>query len=688
MTAREQVARLARVLAAVRATRTGLWALAAGMLAFAVLRLLAAFGVVVPRPGMVAAVLVTAVAAGAVAYWRGGAAASPTRAALWVEEQVPGLDYALVTAADPRFAATAPFLAPRLRDIPWERLSRAAAVRALAPPLVVLLAASALLLVTPRGHTAAPAARAPGAGGSTATTPPAASPLARLRATVQPPAYTGLPATTLDDPASVAAVVASRVELRGAGEGSVAAELGGRAVAVTRDGRAWRLSLAMPHAPGALRLTSGGAERLVVLEPRADSAPVVTLARTVVDTVVRAPTGGIPLAGEATDDFGLASAAWEWIASSGEGENFTFRSGTLGGAALDGRRRAEPRATLSLDALELKPGDFVHVRLVARDRNTVSGPGVGVSETRTIRVARVGEYDSLAVEGAPPPEVDKSALSQRMLLLLTERLEERRPRLARATVVSESQAIARDQTALRKRVGELIYTRLGEGVDGEHSHFAGDGHEHGVEGKLDPADLLAQASKATGGGEPTMLDFEGDETPVVAVNQPLLEAYNHMWDASRELEVGAPGRAIAPMRRALVALQKAREAERIYLRGRPPAVVVDVARARLQGKDSAGVVSGRTPREDIDAAAAARARRLDRALLLLDAQPAAAVDSLLLLRVDALAEAPALAGALGDAIERLRGGRDATDALRRARRLADGEPHTAPGLPAWSGGGW
>jgi len=509
--------------------------------------------------------------------------------------------------------------------------------------------------------------------------------VARLRATVHPPAYTGLPATTLDDPASVAAVVASRVELRGAGEGSVAAELGGRAVAVTREGRAWQLSLAMPPAPGALRLTSGDAERLVVLEPRADSAPVVTLARTVVDTVVRAPTGTIPLAGGVADDFGLASAAWEWIASSGEGENFTFRSGTVGAAQLGGRRRAELRANLSLDALELKPGDFVHVRLVARDRNTVSGPGVGVSETRTIRVARTGEYDSLAVEGAPPPEVDKSALSQRMLLLLTERLEARRPRLSRETVVRESQAIARDQTALRKRVGELIYTRLGEGVDGEHSHFAGDGHEHGVEGKLDPADLLAQASKATGGGEPTMLDFEGDETPVVAVNQPLLEAYNHMWDASRELEVGAPGRAIPPMRRALVALQKAREAERIYLRGRPPAVVVDVARARLQGKDSAGVVSGRTPREDIDAAAAARARRLDRALLLLDAQPAAAVDSLLLLRVDALADAPALAGALGDAIEGLRGGRDATDALRRARRLADGEPRTAPGLPAWSG---
>ena len=48
--------------------------------------------------------------------------------ALWVEERVPGLDYALVTAADARFATTAPLLAPHLRDIPWDRLARSAAL--------------------------------------------------------------------------------------------------------------------------------------------------------------------------------------------------------------------------------------------------------------------------------------------------------------------------------------------------------------------------------------------------------------------------------------------------------------------------------------------------------------------------------------------------------------------------------
>jgi hypothetical protein len=67
---------------------------------------------------------------------------------------------------------------------------------------------------------------------------------------------------------------------------------------------------------------------------------------------------------------------------------------------------------------------------------------------------------------------------------------------------------------------------------------------------------------------------------VLAVNKPLLEAYNHMWDAGRALEIAEPRQALAPMRKAIAALQRARAAERIYLRGRPPTVVVDLNKVR------------------------------------------------------------------------------------------------------------
>jgi hypothetical protein len=357
---------------------------------------------------------------------------------------------------------------------------------------------------------------------------------------------------------------------------------------------------------------------------------------------------------------------------------------------------------------------MVHLRAVARDGNNVSGPGAGASETRVLRVARAGEYDSIAVEGAPPPEADKSLISQRMLIMLTEALEKRRPTLSHETLVSESRQIARDQTRLRKRVGDIIFQRLGNKPTGEEGRepddaLSSDSVARAVDSvrrdsvrraaaragrapreiaAADSADsaraaLLRAASAATGSGD-KILDFEGDETPVVAINRPLLEAYNAMWEASRELDQGETGRALPPMRRALAAIQRARQAERIYLRGKAPVVVVDLARVRLTGKEH-GAASNRLPRAPTDPAAARRAARLAAAIELASRSPAAAIDSIVLLRVESLDASPQLAAALADALTAMRSGRDATTSLARARRIADGSVRGAGGIGAWSG---
>jgi hypothetical protein len=437
-----------------------------------------------------------------------------------------------------------------------------------------------------------------------------------------------------------------------------------------------------------LRLHDGARQRLFVLEPRADSLPAVVLTVPARDTVLRVPDGTLAVGATATDDLGLASAAFEYIVSSGEGESFTFRSGRVGAVSPGGARRQALRAALVLDSLALKAGDIVHLRAVARDRNPAAERAMGASETRTLRVARAGEYDSLAVEGAPPPDADKSVLSQRMLLMLTEALEKRRPRIPKATLVAESRRIAVDQARLRRQVSDIVFSRLGGDPSGEHEHFAGDGHGHpdSVSTKaLTPEELLAAASRATGTGQPAALDFAEGESPVVAVNKPLLEAYNHMWDAGRALDVGEPARAIPPMRLALAAIQRARTAERIYLRGRAPAVVVDVAKVRLQGKDTAGVLAPRSARVPLDPTAARRAGRLTRALALASRDAGAAVDSLSLLRVELLGEDAALATALAGAIDALRAGRDPAAAVARARAALAGERVTRDSLGRWSG---
>jgi hypothetical protein len=195
---------------------------------------------------------------------------------------------------------------------------------------------------------------------------------------------------------------------------------------------------------------------------------------------------------------------------------------------------------------------------------------------------------------------------------------------------------------------------------------------------------LAAAEAATNRDMSEALDFHGDETPVVAVNRPLLEAYNAMWDAGRELEVGEPDDALPHMRAALEAIQRARTAERIYLRGRAPAVIVDLARVRLAGKRDGLDPAPLRPRSDPRAPSTRRQARFHAALDRIAEQDPTAADTLALLRLDALADDPALATAIGAAIDALRAGRDATDALVRARRMLAGESAPRRTLPAWS----
>jgi hypothetical protein len=411
--------------------------------------------------------------------------------------------------------------------------------------------------------------------------------------------------------------------------------------------------------------------------------PVVWLEAPARDSVFREATGVLTLGATLQDDLGLADGNFELIISAGGGELYSFRTVRAGERQFEaGERSGTLSASLRLDTLGLKAGDMIHLRAVARDRNNITGPGRGASETRAIRIARADEYDSVSVEALPPTEPEKGVLSQRMILLQTQELVAKLPRLSTAELSRESRIIAVDQTKLRKRVGEVVFMRLGEEDAGEHAHFAGDGHEHGAEGVLDPDAILAAAERAANAGAATLLDTHGDEAPIVALNRPLLEAYNHMWRASTELETANPADAIPWMERAIAALQAARAAERIYLRGRPPRVVVDLARVRLSGKDEAQPAQ-RTPRVAVDPIRAQRLARFDAALSVVQSMPAAAADSMLVIRVTLPPEERSAALALDAAAVALRRGGDVTLPLAAARRALVDEPTRRTPLTPW-----
>ncbi len=683
-------------------------------------------------PGaLLAGAAVAAIAAAGAAVARPWGRWTLPAVALWIEARVPALRYALVTLADagpgaaPLSAPVANALAERVRAARWDDAVRLAGRRALARPAAALAVAGVLWLalarLAPADAVAAVGPLAASGGGRGAVAARAAAdPLARVRATVTPPAYARQATRTLDAPSSVTALVGSTLVVEGEGEpsrvraslvaaptpaGTTVEPAGGAAPLGVRPagpGR-WRVVLALPAGPAGLRLQGPTRDRLIVLDPRPDLPPRVALAAPGRDTVVRAAAGTVALRARVDDDLGLVDGAFEYVVSSGEGENFTFRTGRVGAASFGGARAGSLGASLDLGALALKPGDLVHVRALAHDARPGAPPGA--SETRAIRVARAGEYDSVAVDGAPPPEADTSAFGQRMLLQLTEalvaRAESRRSPLARPAVIDESRRLGGEQARLRRRVGDAVFSRMGNGPGGEESQGGADASER--RGRLSPEELLAEASRATGAGAGAALEGEEAETPVTAVNRPLLEAYNAMWEAGRALEGGVPRGALAPMRRAISALERARQAERLYLRGRPKVVVVDLAKVRGLGHvradtlrpapRGAGVAPLYAP---LDPAARARAATLDRALAALDGGTArgasaggrsAAVDSLAVLRVGALGVAPALAAALGDALDVLARGADASAPLARARRAALGTPApAAPGAGGWAAG--
>ena len=680
------VARRVRAsLGVVAALRAAAWAVAAAlvvMAALAVADLVVALPFALRRADALLGGI-GGVAAAAWALWRTRHARSLRRVALWVEERLP-LHYAFVTGVERELAGVD---APTVAVPGWSSVVRRSGGRALVAPLAAIGGALVVLGLVPagtRGRVAAPrhgdALERRGFGAA-----PARSRLEPLVVRVVAPRYAAIPDSAFDEPSTVRALVGSTmiVEGRGAADGVVALWRAAgdtalaRPLAVGAAGDRWRATLVVGPRAGVVRLGDGTHQRLVVVEPIVDAAPRTALLLPAHDSVIATPRGALSLAAEASDDHGLADGRFELIVSSGEGETFTFRSTVLGARLLAGRS-GRLEATLSLDSLALAPGAVLHLRAVARDRDDVSGPNVGASETRVLRVLRTGENDSVAVDAAPPPE-QQSVISERMLIMLAEALEKRRARTSRDRVIAESRAIASDQKALRREVGSIVFARAGGGATGEEVD------ETAVPANLTPEQLLAKAEEATSKDQSQAIDFEGGEAPVVAINRPLLEAYNAMWDAGTELELGEPGRALPHMRRALDAIQRARAAERVYLRGRVPAAVVDVAAARLKGKER-GEPAARTPRPPADQRRAEAERRFSRAVDMVAARDPAAVDSLLLLRVESLADAPRFADALGDAATALRRGdaRRAGDALARARRELAGAPVVADSLGSWT----
>lgn len=508
-------------------------------------------------------------------------APSNRRVALLVEERYPELEMLLSTAleAPGEGVVSRAFQARAEARLDSVDLSRFAPLRlqgrtavlvagVLSTALVCALAPGGapgiwarwarLESAAPRQAVAAAGSIAPGGSAASVVADPA---FGVLSLTVEPPAYTARPAWGWSGEEVVAALPGSRVRIQGAlptGVERVAARVvGGAELPVRAEGEGGGWAAGWTLAPGerglSLEAVAGGdtvARRVIPIALHTDQPPVVELLEPEQDVVAATASGELRIRALARDDYGVAELHLTWIRSRGSGESFSFEEGEwswtrLGGEG--GRREGEYR--LDLAGAGLEPGDVLHVRAIARDHNTVTGPGEGVSRTRVIRIARPEEMaEATTLVGFPIDPEREPVLSQRMIILLTERLLATAPKLGRDSLVVEAARIADEQARLRKQVGDQAL------------------------------------APTTGGGDDHAGDHDHDADPVLAVNRSLLTAYNAMWSAEGELRMAALTASLPHQHEALRILQELRQAERVFVRGRQRVAPVDVAGVRGTGK--------------------------------------------------------------------------------------------------------
>ncbi len=360
---------------------------------------------------------------------------------------------------------------------------------------------------------------------------------------VTPPAYTGRPAVHVEDADVVEALAASviRATYLGATSGTMA-RFGGETIAPSSDEAGLVVSFDA-HTSGLLTLqdSDGTLVHTTAVHVVPDAAPTVRITAPGQDLRVADAARTIDLAVTAADDIGLRSLRVRYTRVTGSGETFEFVDGELPlTIARDDPRAWRARARLDLTALEMAPGDTLVYYALARD-GRLDAAGLAESERYLVEIPRPGDLAG-GDFSLPEPE-NRYALSQRMVILLTERLLERRSRMDRDEYVREAQALAVQQRRVR---AEFVFLMGGDVVDEEEEAA----HSHEIEaGRLDNSG-----------------------------QQELLEAVRQMAQAEQRLTDADLGEALPYEYRALNALQAAFGKARYFMRTLPTTVAIDVTR--------------------------------------------------------------------------------------------------------------
>jgi hypothetical protein len=463
-----------------------------------------------------------------------------------------------------------------------------------------------------------------------------------VQAVITPPEYTGQAPIRLDRPERIEAVQGSHLRLLlGSGResrGGWRVRFGVKPIEPvdSRDGLQVEMTLIESGYIAIEPPDPDAADRRLLLPVAVspDRAPTITIDAPGKDLLLPDTRSTVAVAGSATDDYGLQTLDLRYTKVSGSGEQFEFSEGSIPlSIARDSGRSWKARGELALGTLALAPGDSLIYRIVGRDRRP-GDAGLASSDTFFVEIAGPGQ---VAVAGFElPPDRERYALSQQMIVLKLRRLKARAPSIARAALAEEIAAIAGEQRAVRANFVFLTGGHVeDEEQEAEHSHEI-------QEGRLENT-----------------------------ARQEIAAAIQHMSRAEQGMATISIDAALPPAQAAVDALQRAFGRNRYFLRTLPVRSRVDPSR-RLSGELSAAVDWRRDLFPDAGGSAAVDARALlARVLELAPEIRAASVPPAALTALAERAVAIDPSSAVWQRVSKdllaLRDGRDPNDAARRKR---------------------
>ena len=383
----------------------------------------------------------------------------------------------------------------------------------------------------------------------------------KLEVRIVPPSYSGLGVEEVTGDAPLRVLTGSQVEVsvraRGPIDGATLSFNG-----VTNRMR----SLGENVFAGAFTASVSGAfemriladERLApapfvrAVETYTDAVPEVRLTEPAGDQLLRTvPVGPIGVRWTARDDLGLASVRLKYIKSRGEGDAAKFTSGELGQGTVEvmNTREWHGAAALDLARLDVRAGDTLVFWVEARDRNP-SPSNTGRSASLAIAIAGP-EAVKLNLSDLRPSEIGRFLLSQRQIIINTEKLHNERARLSAEELKRRANVIAADQREFKNSFNDYIKI---EGA-GEHDEPATTGGaaespeeqaQEAVEERIQPHDH--------GIPEPP----QGSPSSV----RDMIYAIRAMWDAEDALSLADTAKALVYEREALARLKRAQLATR------------------------------------------------------------------------------------------------------------------------------